>query len=139
MKNFQIKPCPNCKHNNFTYGFDPVTFLGQFFTKESINDNTSSKNVSKITDNSSAKLVGGFIGQYIRVYRSAKQYFFDKIKRTPLLVCTHCRTLIVLCPHCGKISIIERQPRPDEIIECMYCQGGFQTSEYGNLPYWSLD
>jgi len=136
MSDFKLEPCPNCQHENFNYGFDTVTFIGQYFEKPSINSDTPSprKNFSKIIDNSPAKFIGGFIGQSIRIYSFAKQVLFDKIKTTPLLICEHCKNHIVVCPHCKQISLIERQPKRDEYIECINCKGGFLLSEYGNLP-----
>jgi hypothetical protein len=116
------RPCPSCGSQEYEYGHASSEILAG----------------PGIFRNLVVDLVVGGPRSFIRAV-------VQGIAETPLLICNHCRALVVVCPKCHTYSVPSKRPLSGEIVQCPQCKLGFCTCERSNYfdyllnknPRWS--
>lgn len=109
--------CPTCGKDDFDYGRTVMNLLGE-----------SIKALPALTVSGGPLLIGTLVatgGSGLGIFSIPKDFYqsvFLKIPNSPVLVCTHCRTLAITCPGCKAFLALEQYPGVAVLINCPECK-----------------
>jgi hypothetical protein len=118
-----LKPCPNCKHEDYEYGFSFLRYAGEaaeVAARVYVQDPTVIGHVIK------ARGAGLGVFSLPRLFYNG---VFLGLDGDPLLVCSHCKSFVVRCHKCHSFMILDDYPGTAELVECGGCKVRFQPSE----------